>query len=652
MMSENNVTTQDADLARQSDRTTVALFAACAMFLAIVQFLILGASVIGAQMSAVLSATILMGALVGAALFGVWFARKDASLVPPASSREAKDASPPVALGVLMGLAMLWAFIVYVWLFVLAANRPPALYDELSYHVPAIHKWVLEGRVHWFAVDPKVNGFPMAVEVMSFFSYYLLGSEHLLNASNLLFLPVAVLGLTIIANTFGVRGLWAWFASSLFLFVPVVVTLGATCLVDVAFACAVIGVLASMCLILRQRERIGWRHALLWGANAGLMIGCKGTGAPFLVVSATVLLFVGFGYPMERSFAKWLALLAAGLTAALLVGGFWYARNLVMTGDPVYPFQVSLGKWTLIPGEDPHKWTSIEPFLTGDSGIPAYVRRWPRPLMFLLAWVEPLGASHHALGGLGHFWCLVAIPSIVVAWVLVVLKHRKGLAGPLLVVTVSVAAMFALQPGHWWARLTLWLYALGLPCFGLVFQTAFASARGCVKRALVAAACLGLVALSAWEGLAAMRGEWQGLAYLRKRIGSSEPIACTPLEIHLNALKGTVFEEVMKSNRVARTRMTVYGCIMEGHLSMPLGKRRIVALPEQCSERDPAWSQAKKSRWLIWSLNQVGEPPEFVRRAARSIHRLAIRQDDYIYVIELKGAEDESGSEADETAQD
>ena len=39
------------------------------------------------------------------------------------------------------------------------------------------------------------------------------------------------------------------------------------------------------------------------------------------------------------------------LTAlGLLLGGYWYLRNWLVTGNPLYPVQVDLGAWTLFPG--------------------------------------------------------------------------------------------------------------------------------------------------------------------------------------------------------------------------------------------------------------------------------------------------------------
>jgi hypothetical protein len=42
--------------------------------------------------------------------------------------------------------------------------------------------------------------------------------------------------------------------------------------------------------------------------------------------------------------------LAAAALAGAVLGGWWYLRNVLATGNPLYPFTVRLGDTTLFPG--------------------------------------------------------------------------------------------------------------------------------------------------------------------------------------------------------------------------------------------------------------------------------------------------------------
>jgi hypothetical protein len=79
----------------------------------------------------------------------------------------------------------------------------------------------------------------------------------------------------------------------------------------------------------------GRRPALLVPAlvAAGLGIGTKATVAPEAVVALAYGAWIA--RDRLRPLAGWLAL---GLAGAFVVGGFWYLRNLVQHGSPLWPF--------------------------------------------------------------------------------------------------------------------------------------------------------------------------------------------------------------------------------------------------------------------------------------------------------------------------
>ena len=79
----------------------------------------------------------------------------------------------------------------------------------------------------------------------------------------------------------------------------------------------------------------GRRPALLVPAllAAGLGIGTKATVAPAALAALAVGAYLARG--RLRPLARWLAL---GLAGAFAVGGFWYVRNIVQHGSPLWPF--------------------------------------------------------------------------------------------------------------------------------------------------------------------------------------------------------------------------------------------------------------------------------------------------------------------------
>lgn len=69
----------------------------------------------------------------------------------------------------------------------------------------------------------------------------------------------------------------------------------------------------------------------------GLVIGTKYNGLPQSVMLIPLILAVFFHYRKSLQTILWMPLLS------LLTGGFWYIRNWIVAGNPMYPFQLHAG---------------------------------------------------------------------------------------------------------------------------------------------------------------------------------------------------------------------------------------------------------------------------------------------------------------------
>ncbi len=100
-------------------------------------------------------------------------------------------------------------------------------------------------------------------------------------------------------------------------------------------------VLAGLCLVLllEARALAPGEHAYLCFALA--LLACVGVAVKLSFVAfAVVTLVVGLGVTLWRQWPgrpAWLALLAPPLACALLVGGVWMARGVILSGYPAYP---------------------------------------------------------------------------------------------------------------------------------------------------------------------------------------------------------------------------------------------------------------------------------------------------------------------------
>ena len=229
-----------------------------------------------------------------------------------------------LGLGAAVGAFAAWV----AWLL-----RYPALgYDTVLYHLPEAVAWVQRGSPG--SVEPvmsflPVGNYPVAYEVLTAWSIGLSRS----------FVPASLLvaGFVALAALAGWTGLRA-------LQVPRVasaLTIGALVLSPAAIATgrsgaavdpAALAWLATCGALCAASLR---RPGLLAPAvvAAGLAAGTKTTALPLTALVLALTLYAG-----RRHLSRLARPLLAAAAAAIVVGAFWYLRNLVDHGSPFWPY--------------------------------------------------------------------------------------------------------------------------------------------------------------------------------------------------------------------------------------------------------------------------------------------------------------------------
>jgi 4-amino-4-deoxy-L-arabinose transferase-like glycosyltransferase len=229
---------------------------------------------------------------------------------------------------------------ILVLLAYLACFVPPMDYDVLEYHLGAPAYWFREGRISFIRYNVYSN-FPFNTEMLYLLSMVLTGDKLVgATVANMLNLQFGLLGSAAVGlaarRIFDPKAGWA--ASLCFLCCPWF-TYGAVRAYDTLLL-SLCTFLAVYCFWghvqeLRQEDRTS-KWLLRSAVMTGLAMGTKYPSFLFVWVPA-VLATLAAGL-IGKSPKRRLALdMAAIVIVPLVVAGPWMAKNVVNTGNPVYP---------------------------------------------------------------------------------------------------------------------------------------------------------------------------------------------------------------------------------------------------------------------------------------------------------------------------
>lgn len=223
-----------------------------------------------------------------------------------------------------LGAALLAAAIVarllcQVWFFA------PYSGDVLSYHLPKVAEWVRAGEfTREMGVDTHVT-FPAGLEIIETWWVVFFRHDALIEMGGVEFLILAFFACYSMAKGLGLEDRPAFFAALIFVLTPSLHLQATSCANDGAAA----GLVVSTFALVLNRASIA---LVLLGVGLGL--GVKPTYA-YALPGIAVLWFLGRRESRTdqggRSVAVGLAVMA------LAVGAFWYLRNALWFGNPIYP---------------------------------------------------------------------------------------------------------------------------------------------------------------------------------------------------------------------------------------------------------------------------------------------------------------------------
>jgi hypothetical protein len=225
----------------------------------------------------------------------------------------------PRPSGTVEGILAAGGALLLICLIVKTLLLSPYMGDAVMYHLPNVAEWVQNRKlVHGFCSDPRI-WFPMGFELLETWWVVFLGRDTLIEMAGLQMLILVAVSVGVIARVHGLHPGFSMFVAS---FIPALILNVTSCGND----------LASAAMILAAYALVGARAPLALQAFPLLM----GAGIKPTVIFGAAGVLVYFIRADRADRQPWKPALVL-LSAGLLLGGFWYFRNFVVKGHPLYP---------------------------------------------------------------------------------------------------------------------------------------------------------------------------------------------------------------------------------------------------------------------------------------------------------------------------
>jgi len=243
-------------------------------------------------------------------------------------------------------------FLLVVWILsgfsISALAKPSTLWDALAYHLPMAVDWMQSQYLRPSYIpgaDVANSYFPGNGELLYLWALAPFHNDLLVRLVSVCMWFVLAVALFRVCRKMGASDQASAATTILFLFTPLVLSQATQLTLDMTGAA--IFLLAFGYLFEFERPR-HVESMVLFSIAGGLFLGVKYSGPAYLLLlcgGASVIL-------LRRNFSgqviTYFYMIFVSFT--VLFGGYWFIRNLMLTGSPVYPLQISLLGRTVFPG--------------------------------------------------------------------------------------------------------------------------------------------------------------------------------------------------------------------------------------------------------------------------------------------------------------
>lgn len=209
----------------------------------------------------------------------------------------------------------------------------PLEYDSVSYHLPFIAKWLQTGSLtttYFTAFSSPIGYYPSNYELLDLWTALPFKNDFFFQLINFPLLAILAITTYGICRNLKISRKISVLSTGLIFYMPIFLKQAGTPLVDLFFTLTfALGIYFLQEIIKNKTEPLDF---IGFGLSIGLFVGTKYLGIPYAAI-LVILLLIFFRKPK--------ALLTI-LLGIFLTGSFFYLRNWLTTGNPLFPVEINL----------------------------------------------------------------------------------------------------------------------------------------------------------------------------------------------------------------------------------------------------------------------------------------------------------------------
>jgi len=239
---------------------------------------------------------------------------------------------------ILISFTAMSCLLLGVVIYLNAMRYPPEQYDSLYFYLPSVVEWIKNGGIGiWQYANVDVRYYPCGTYLIVFWIMYFLKSAYFISFIQPTILIVTIITAIGIGKNLSLRSDWLIMFGFFIFTIPFYISNAVAENND--FVPMYFYILAVYFLVRLYKTR-EYKNLIPCAVSAGFGIGMRYSGIYWLIALTLAVFHAVFISKAKRKTQITGLITFSGI--ALVCGIYWYIRNFILTGNPLFPAKINL----------------------------------------------------------------------------------------------------------------------------------------------------------------------------------------------------------------------------------------------------------------------------------------------------------------------